>query len=128
MEQVTAPQSQVEAWFGGGERVELSRTGDAELPIHRVFVRHEGGLAHAVTFMPGYPDGSIGWSRVLPHLPDDATMPKLFIEYLGMGDSDKPKTYAYSTAERTDLVEALWRRYGVVSTTLVAFDFSSLVT
>jgi pimeloyl-ACP methyl ester carboxylesterase len=33
----------------------------------------------------------------------------------------------YSTAERTDLVEALWRAFGVQSTTLVAFDFSSLV-
>ena len=54
-------------------------------------------------------------------------MPKLFVEYVGMGDSDKPKDYAYSTAERTDLVEALWRDLSVQSTTLVAFDFSSLV-
>jgi pimeloyl-ACP methyl ester carboxylesterase len=54
-------------------------------------------------------------------------MPKLFVEYVGMGDSDKPKNYAYSTAERTDLVEAIWRDVGVRSTTLVAFDFSSLV-
>jgi pimeloyl-ACP methyl ester carboxylesterase len=35
--------------------------------------------------------------------------------------------YAYSTAERTDLVEAIWRDLSVRSTTLVAFDFSSLV-
>jgi pimeloyl-ACP methyl ester carboxylesterase len=63
----------------------------------------------------------------LPHLPDAAEMPKLFVEYLGMGESDKPKDYAYSTAERTDLVEALWRAFSVRSTTLVAFDFSSLV-
>src|SRR5258708_11918087 len=54
-------------------------------------------------------------------------MPKLFVEYVGMGDSDKPKTYAYSTAERTDLVEAIWRDLSVQSTMLVAFDFSSLV-
>jgi pimeloyl-ACP methyl ester carboxylesterase len=54
-------------------------------------------------------------------------MPKLFVEYVGMGDSGKPKDYAYSTAERTDLVEAIWRDFGVQSTTLVAFDFSSLV-
>jgi pimeloyl-ACP methyl ester carboxylesterase len=75
--------------------------------------------------MPGYPDGSIGWAHVLPHLPD--TMPKLFFDYIGMGDSDKPRDYRFSTSERTDLVEALWRHYGVESTTLVAFDFSSLV-
>ena len=54
-------------------------------------------------------------------------MPKLFFDYLGMGDSDKPKDYAYSTAERADLVEALWRALSVQSTTLVTFDFSSLV-
>jgi len=54
-------------------------------------------------------------------------MPKLFPDYLGMGDSDKPKDYAYSTAERTDLVEAIWRDFSVRSTTLVTFDFSSLV-
>jgi pimeloyl-ACP methyl ester carboxylesterase len=54
-------------------------------------------------------------------------MPKLFVEYVGMGDSDKPKGYAYSTAERTDLVEAIWRDLSIRSTTLVAFDFSSLV-
>jgi pimeloyl-ACP methyl ester carboxylesterase len=56
-----------------------------------------------------------------------AEMPKLFVEYAGMGDSDKPKDYAYSTAERTDLVEAIWRDLSVQSMTLVAFDFSSLV-
>jgi pimeloyl-ACP methyl ester carboxylesterase len=54
-------------------------------------------------------------------------MPKLFVEYVGMGDSDKPKDYSYSTAERTDLVETLWGAFSVQSTTLVAFDFSSLV-
>src|SRR5262250_34054 len=54
-------------------------------------------------------------------------MPKLFVEYVGMGDSDKPEDYPYSTAERTDLVEAIWRDLSVQSTTLIAFDFSSLV-
>src|SRR5260370_4267652 len=54
-------------------------------------------------------------------------MLKLFVEYVGMGDSDKPKGYVYCTAERTALVEAIWRDFGVQSTTLVAFDFSSLV-
>src|SRR6516165_4093164 len=71
--------------------------------------------------------GSFGWAKVLPYLPNAIEMPKLFVEYVGMGDSDKPKDYAYSTAERTDLVEAIWRDLSVQSTTLVAFDFSSLV-
>jgi len=49
------------------------------------------------------------------------------VGYDAGADSDKPKDYAYSTAERTDLLEAIWRDISVRSTTLVAFDFSSLV-
>jgi pimeloyl-ACP methyl ester carboxylesterase len=120
-----------DAWFAGGERVgydpgarATSAAQDAPL---KVFVRREGDIADAVSFLPGFPDGSFGWAKVRPHLPHAAEMPKLFVDYVGMGDSDKPKGYAYSTAERTDLVEAIWRDLSVQSTTLVAFDFSSLV-
>lgn len=120
-----------QAWFAGGERVgydpkarAIVRAQEAAL---NVFLKQEGDLAHTVSFLPGFPDGSFGWAKVLPHLPNAEEMPKLFVEYVGMGDSDKPKDYVYSTAERTDLVEAIWRDFGVQSTTLVAFDFSSLV-
>src|SRR5579864_2614633 len=120
-----------QAWFAGGERVGYDPKARAMVTAQgaplRVFVRREGDLTRAVSFLPGYPDGSFGWAKVFPHLPNAAGMPKLFVEYVGMGDSDKPKNYAYSTAERTDLVEAIWRDFGVQSTTLVAFDFSSLV-
>jgi len=120
-----------QAWFAGGQRVgydpKAPAIGAAPGAPLNVFLRREGDLAHAVSFLPGFPDGSFGWAKVLPHLANAAEMPKLFVEYVGMGDSDKPKDYAYSTAERTDLVEALWRDFGVRSTTLVAFDFSSLV-
>ena len=120
-----------EAWFAGGERVGYDPKARAivaaqSAPLN-IFLRREGDLAHAVCFLPGFPDGSFGWAKVRPHLPNAAEMPKLFVEYVGMGDSDKPKDYAYSTAERTDLVEAIWRDLSVQSTTLVAFDFSSLV-
>lgn len=123
------PSAQV--WFAGGERVgydpnarAIVQTPGAPLSV---FLRREGDLAHAVSFLPGFPDGSFGWAKVLPFLPSAVEMPKLFLDYVGMGDSDKPQDYAYSTAERTDLVEAVWRDFGVTSTTLVAFDFSSLV-
>jgi pimeloyl-ACP methyl ester carboxylesterase len=123
------PSAQI--WFAGGERVGYDPNARAIVQTPggalRVFVRQEGDLAHAVSFLPGFPDGSFGWAKVLPYLPSGADMPKLFLDYVGMGDSDKPKGYAYSTAERTDLVEAIWRDFGVQSTTLVAFDFSSLV-
>jgi pimeloyl-ACP methyl ester carboxylesterase len=120
-----------EGWFASGERVGYdpkarATVGAQGAPLN-VFLRREGDLTHAVSFLPGFPDGSFGWAKVLRYLPNADEMPKLFVEYVGMGDSDKPKDYAYSTAERTDLVEAIWRDFGVQSTTLVAFDFSSLV-
>jgi pimeloyl-ACP methyl ester carboxylesterase len=120
-----------QAWFAVGERVGYDPKACAivaaqDAPL-KTFLKREGEVSHAVTFLPGYPDGSFGWAKVRPHLPNAAEMPKLFVEYVGMGDSDKPKDYAYSTAERTDLVEALWCDLSVQSTTLVAFDFSSLV-
>jgi pimeloyl-ACP methyl ester carboxylesterase len=123
--------SPAEAWFAGGERVgydprvrAIVAKDDAPL---RIFLRLDGDPAHAASFLPGFPDGSFGWAKVRPHLPNAAEMPKLFLDYAGMGDSDKPKDYVYSTAERADLVEAIWRDLSVQSTTLVAFDFSSLV-
>jgi pimeloyl-ACP methyl ester carboxylesterase len=120
-----------QAWFAGGERVGYDPQTRAIVPAQgaplNVFLRREGDLPYAVSFLPGFPDGSFGWARVLRHLPSADEMPKLFLDYVGMGDSDKPKDYVYSTAERTDLVEAIWRDLSVRSTTLVAFDFSSLV-
>jgi len=120
-----------QAWFAGGERIGYDPQSRAivastDAPL-RIFLRREGDLAHAVSFLPGFPDGSFGWAKVRPHLPNATEMPKLFLDYVGMGDSDKPKDYAYSTSERADLAEAIWRELGVQSTTLIAFDFSSLV-
>jgi pimeloyl-ACP methyl ester carboxylesterase len=116
-----------ETWFAVGERVGYDPKARAIFPAQdaplKIFLKREGEISDAVTFLPGYPDGSFGWAKVRAHLPNAAEMPKLFVEYVGMGDSDKPKDYAYST----DLIEALWRDLSVQSTTLVAFDFSSLV-
>src|SRR5579862_1974360 len=120
-----------QTWFAGGERISYDPQARAivarEDPPLRIFLRREGNLTQPVSFLPGFPDGSFGWAKVRPHLPNAAEMPKLFLDYAGMGDSDKPKDYVYSTAERADLVEAIWRGLSVQSTTLVAFDFSSLV-
>jgi pimeloyl-ACP methyl ester carboxylesterase len=120
-----------QAWFTGGERVGYDPKAHAIVPAPdaplKIFLSRDGDLAQAVSFLPGFPDGSFGWAKVRPHLPNAAEMPKLFVDYVGMGDSDKPRDYAYSTAERTDLVEAIWRDLSVRSTTLVGFDFSSLV-
>jgi pimeloyl-ACP methyl ester carboxylesterase len=56
----------------------------------------------------------------------DDLSPRLYVEPVGQGDSDKPRDYPYSTVERADLVEALWRHHGVRRTVVVTFDYTSL--
>jgi pimeloyl-ACP methyl ester carboxylesterase len=75
--------------------------------------------------LPGFPDGSYGWAQVDRLLGDDLR-PRLYVEPVGQGDSDKPRDYRYSTVERADLVEALWRHHGVRRTVVVTFDYTSL--
>jgi hypothetical protein len=81
------PSAQV--WFAGGQRIGYDPNARAivrvQSPPLKVFVRQEGDVAHAVSFLPGFPDGSFGWAKVLPHLPNAAEMPKLFLDYVGMG-------------------------------------------
>jgi pimeloyl-ACP methyl ester carboxylesterase len=77
--------------------------------------------------LPGFPDGSFGWAKVDQQLNGNSMMPKLYVEYVGQGDSDKPSGYSYGTMERADLVEALWEAEGIQSTFVVTFDYSSLV-
>ncbi|HJP77679.1 MAG TPA: alpha/beta hydrolase [Pseudonocardiaceae bacterium] len=78
-----------------------------------------------LTLLPGFPEGSYGWSRVDQLLGDDLG-PRLYVEPIGQGDSDKPHDYPYSTVERADLIEAVWRRHDVRSTVVVTFDYTSL--
>lgn len=130
-----------EDWFATGARVTfdhvakkiVQRGEDAKADVDiQVWKRVEragvGGEPEPwTTFLPGFPDGSFGWARVNQYLSDDSTSPKLFVEYVGQGDSDKPKGYSYGTIERADLVEAQWEAEGVKSTFVVTFDYSSLV-
>ena len=128
-------------WFALGERVPYDRRAKRILPpgdradspeVVHVFRRvvgdgEPGGGTVWATFLPGFPDGSFGWARVDRYLTSDGLVPKIFVEYVGQGDSDKPADYPYGTMERADLVETLWQSHGITSTFVVAFDYSSLV-
>src|SRR5438105_12159599 len=65
-----------QAWFAGGERLGYDPNARVvvrvQSPPLKVFLRQEGDVAHAVSFLPGFPDGSFGWAKVLPHLPSAA--------------------------------------------------------
>jgi pimeloyl-ACP methyl ester carboxylesterase len=126
-----------EEWFAGGRRIPydpgstrvLSADEAAATPdAIRVFERVAGTPdADAVwlTLLPGFPDGSYGWAQVDRMLGEDLG-PRLYVEPVGQGDSDKPRHYPYSTVERADLVQALWRHHGVRRTVVVTFDYTSL--
>lgn len=49
-------------------------------------------------------------------------------DLLGFGASKKPADHVYSIGEQADLVEAVWARAGVTSTSIVAHDYAVSVT
>jgi pimeloyl-ACP methyl ester carboxylesterase len=125
-------------WFGGGERIpydpESARVLTEEEAVAtpgalRIFERVADAARSAdavwLTLLPGFPDGSYGWAQVDRMLGDNLG-PRLYVEPVGQGDSDKPRDYRYSTVERADLVQALWRYNGVRRTVVVTFDYTSL--
>jgi pimeloyl-ACP methyl ester carboxylesterase len=132
-----------EEWFAGGRRVPFdpqqkrivsSSNANTVNVFQRVVYPVNASTAPSrwMTFLPGFPDGSYGFAKVDQLLEDTPNsmvrlIPRLYVEYVGQGDSDKPVNYAYSTMERADLVEAQWRANGVRKTVVVTFDFSSLV-
>jgi pimeloyl-ACP methyl ester carboxylesterase len=119
-----------EEWFAGGERLPYDprRASFDEDSSLRVFVRHASGAGATLTFLPGWPDGSFGWAKVDAELAGRGDTDRLILDYVGHGDSDKPFDYPYSTFERADLVEALWRARSVEETVVVAFDYSCIVS
>ncbi|MEK7639382.1 MAG: alpha/beta hydrolase [Patescibacteria group bacterium] len=125
-------------WFAEGQRVPYDNVGKCIVFDASHQSMEDGGLhvwqrvtdIHSswpwVTMLPGFPDGSFGFVATEEYLKKSQTR-RLYAEYVGMGDSDKPKDYAYSTVERADMVEALWKHHGIEKTALVTFDIGSLV-
>jgi pimeloyl-ACP methyl ester carboxylesterase len=123
-------------WFAGGRRIpydpESARvlTEEEAAPgalrvFERVIAATPDPDAVWLTLLPGFPEGSYGWAQVDRMLGDDLG-PRLYVEPVGQGDSDKPRDYRYSTVERADLIQALWRYHGVRRTVVVTFDYTSL--
>jgi pimeloyl-ACP methyl ester carboxylesterase len=125
-------------WFAGGRRIpydpesarvlteeEATAAPGALRVFERVVAATPDADAVWLTLLPGFPEGSYGWAQVDRMLGDDLG-PRLYVEPVGQGDSDKPRDYRYSTVERADLVQALWRYHGVRRTVVVTFDYTSL--
>jgi pimeloyl-ACP methyl ester carboxylesterase len=127
-------------WFAGGQRIgydpesarvlteeEAAATPGSLRVFERVAAAERDTDEDSVwlTLLPGFPDGSYGWAQV-DRMLGDGLGPRLYVEPVGQGDSDKPRDYRYSTVERADLVQALWRHHGVRHTVVVTFDYTSL--
>jgi pimeloyl-ACP methyl ester carboxylesterase len=111
-----------EAWLASGERVSVELPGAGRF---QVFCRLAGS-GPWLTLLHGFPTSSWDWARVAPTL--ERRFRVLAPDFLGFGDSDKPTRHAYSIFEQADLVQALWRRFGVEETTLAGHDYGATVT
>lgn len=109
-----------DSWFQGGERVRVELGGDA----FQIFCRTSGS-GPWLTLMHGFPTSSWDWAKVAPALGQRFRL--LCFDFLGFGDSDKPRRHRYSIVEQADLTEALWRHFGTVETALVGHDYGATV-
>ena len=142
-------------WFAGGRRVHFDPNHKKMAPhatsnTIQVFERvqgccHNSDAAHHrvwLTLLPSFPDGSYGlaklelaWRRQQQkqkqkqqqQQQQQYDVPRLYMEYVGQGDSEKPVEYSYNTMERADLVTAQWAAHGIQRTVVVACGYSSLV-
>jgi pimeloyl-ACP methyl ester carboxylesterase len=133
------PRVTASAWFASGARrpydpiaKTVLETVDVEGSSHPLHVFEKvvaappaGADTRWLTMLPGYPDGSYGYAQVDRYLGPQPG-PRLYVEYLGQGDSDKPARHRYSSVERADLIQAQWRAHGIRRTMVVSFDYSSL--
>ena len=101
-------------WWAGGTRI-------AGPGGHRIFVCAAGAGQPHLTFLHGFPTSSLDWAPMFRRLRDERSL--LALDFLGFGDSDKPKPHRYSLLEQADAVEAAWRHFGVERTAIVAHDY-----
>src|SRR3712207_5405188 len=97
--------SSIAEWWRGGERIQGPGG-------HAIFVRVDGpDDAPPVTFLHGFPTSSWDWLPVVERLRGERRL--LTFDFLGFGDSDKPRGHRYSLVEQADVTEAVWRHVGV---------------
>lgn len=130
-----------ESWFNLGERISYDfikkkiinnkekEQGNSNLQVFQRFINSSNlkSNINTITMLAGFPDGSYGWSKVEHLLSKKELHPRIYIDYIGQGDSDKPKKYEYGIQERANLVEAIWKYHNIKETFIVTFDYSSLV-
>ena len=109
-----------DGWLASGERLQIQLRSSA----WDVFVR-TAGSGPWLTLLHGFPTSSWDWAPLARSL--EPRFRVLTFDFLGFGDSDKPRDHEYSIGEQADVTEALWRRLGIEETGLVGHDYGATV-
>lgn len=106
-------------WFDGGGREPVRLPGGRT--VH-VFVRTEGPEdGRWLTMLHGFPTSSYDFAQLVDPL-TAAGHRLLLFDFLGFGDSDKPRE-RYSYADQVAITTALWDRHGIERTGVVAHNY-----
>lgn len=119
------PFGDIETWWAGGERVSLEVPTGGGTVAREIFVRI-AGAGPWMTLVHGFPTSSYDWAPMVDALAKKYRL--LMFDLLGFGESDKPSGHDWSAFEQADIVEALWRRYEISSTRILAHDVGDTVT
>lgn len=88
---------------------------------YRIHVREQAGAGPAIVLMHGFPDNHHLYDRLVPYLPGRHVV---VFDFLGWGQSDKPKGYDYTFANLTGDLDAVVQGLGLDRVVLVAHDAS----
>jgi pimeloyl-ACP methyl ester carboxylesterase len=113
----------LEDWFNGGDHLTINLPGHQQKV--RLFYRVQGS-GPWLTLLHGFPTCSWDWQKIAAPLAQQHRL--LLIDLLGYGDSEKPAHHHYSCFEHVDIIEALWRHFGIEETSILAHDVGCTLT
>ncbi len=87
----------------------------------RIHVREQRGTGPAIVLMHGFPDNHHLYDRLVPHLRGRHV---LTFDFLGWGESDKPREHDYTFASLTADLDAVVEGLGLERVVLVPHDAS----
>ena len=88
---------------------------------YRIYTKDYPGEEPAIVLMHGFPDNLHLYDRLVPHLSGRRAV---LFDFLGWGDSDKPKDYPYTADNQTQDLNAVIEHLGLERVVLVAHDAS----
>jgi pimeloyl-ACP methyl ester carboxylesterase len=113
-------------WLARGERIPMQLPAFAHRDPLSVFTIDTGiKTGPHLTLLHGFPTSSYDFAPMTALL--EATHHLLTFDFVGFGDSDKPRLARYSISAQADLVEAMWRYHQVDRTVVVAHDYGCAV-